>query len=178
MTLRALVVVGLFASTPAFARPGLGVIADVGAPDGATAAVALRPSPRVTLHAGVGYNYISRSVRIGATFTPFNTIIRPTLSVDYGRFPEGDANPLARMVSGDDTFHAEPLERVGYDFANAHVGFELGRRFTFFMRAGATRIRTEVPDRANDSDTIMFVTDPRATVWTVSARLGFILYVN
>jgi hypothetical protein len=175
--MRAFIVLLLFTSTAstASAGPGIGVMADVGVPDGATAALAIRPIRAITLHGGVGHNYVSRGMRAGVTLAPFDTVLRPTLSADYGRYEEGDANPLARMISGDASYHSMTLERIGYSYANAHVGFEVGRTVTFYLRAGASRIESSL--RNLGSDSVTFTQDPRATVWTVSARLGLALYL-
>jgi opacity protein-like surface antigen len=168
----------LAVASSASAAPGFGVMADVGVPDGATASLAVKPIRALTLHGGVGHNYVSRGLRAGVTLAPFRSIVRPTLSVDYGRYAEGDANPLVRMVSGDASYHSPTLERVGYSYANAHVGLELGHHFTFYLRAGASRIESSIHDLAADSESITFVQDPRATVWTVSARIGLAFYLQ
>lgn len=174
-----LVLAMLLWSSTAIAGPGIGVMADVGVPDGATASLAVRPVRSITVHAGVGHNYVSRGVRAGVTVAPFaSSVIRPTLSVDYGRYAEGDANPIVRMVSGDASYYNATLERLGYDFANAHVGFEIGHRFMFYVRAGASRMTGAVHGLAADSESITFTQEPRATLWTVSARLGFALYLK
>jgi opacity protein-like surface antigen len=173
-----MLVMMMLAAAPAAAGPGVGVMADVGVPDGATASLAIRPIQAITVHGGVSHNYVSQGFRGGVALAPFDTWIRPTLSADYGRYAEGDANPLARMISGDESYHSTTLERVGYSFANAHVGFEMGRRFTFYLRAGVTRVDGAIRNLAADSDSITFTQDPRATMTTVSARLGFTFYIK
>lgn len=160
----------------AAAEPRFGVTADVGVPDGANAALVVRPISMLRVHGGVGHNYVSRGVRAGITLVPLKSVVTPTLSVDYGRYFEGDANPLARMITGDESFESSLLEKVGYDYANAHVGLELGRkRFTFYIHAGASRITSNV--RGLELESVTFSQDPRMTMWTVSARLGFVLYL-
>ncbi len=165
----------------------LGVSADLGVPDGGTASVSLAPSSLLRVHAGVSYNAVSPGFRVGATLVPFRTFVTPTLSVDWGRFREGDANPMVRRISGDDSIDSLALERFGYDYANAHVGLEIGRSWTFFLRAGASRItgvahdlEAEISSMAEDdpSTTVTFGEDPKVTAWVPSARLGFIFNVN
>lgn len=168
-------------ATPSAASP-LGVMADVGVPDGANASIVLRPASVIRVHAGVGHNAISRGVRAGLTLRPLPFWVSPTLSVDYGRYPEGDANPLARMIAGDPELHASTLERIGYSYANAHVGLELGRRrFAFYLRAGVSRVAGNLRNLSSISEdgatSITFAEDPRATVWTPSARLGLVLFL-
>src|SRR5688572_30341116 len=106
-----------------------GVMADAGVPDGATASLVVRPIRAIRAHAGVGSNAISTGLRAGVTVVPLSGWFSPSLSVDVGRYPEGDANPLVRRVMGDPTYSSTMLEQVGYDYLNAHVGFELGRKW-------------------------------------------------
>jgi hypothetical protein len=159
----------------------LGVTVDAGVPDGASAAVVVRPVSRLRLHAGATHNAISTGMRGGITLAPLRTWFSPTLSLDVGTYPEGDANPLARKVTGDAMFSSAMFERVGYSYANAHLGFEFGReRATFYIHAGASYITTKIKnlDAASDDSSTMvtFTQDPVVNVWTVSARLGVIVY--
>lgn len=174
----ALVIAAALGSTAA-AEPHVGVMADLGVPDGATASVVVRPVRAIRLHGGVGHNLVTRGVRVGITLAPLATTIAPTLSVDYGRYPEGDANPLMRRLTGDAMYHATALERVGYAFANAHLGIEVGgRRGRFFLHAGASRISGRLHGLTDPDGAVAFTEDPRATVWSVSARLGFLAYLR
>lgn len=166
----------------------LGVSADIGVPDGGTASVSLAPISMLRLQAGVSYNAVSPGIRVGATFVPLRTFVTPTLSVDWGRFKEGDANPMARRISGDDSIDSPALERFGYDYANAHVGLEIGRSWTFFLRAGASRItgvahdlESEISSMSDTSDPntkVTFSEDPKVTAWVPSARIGLIFHIN
>lgn len=178
-----LVVGTLVTTTTTFvhASPRLGVMADVGAPDGAVASLVYRPIQALQFHAGVGYNLVSNGMRAGVTLVPLGTWATPTLSLDYGRYAEGDANRLVRMVSGDGSYSSSLLERVGYDYANGHVGIQLGRaRATFYLRAGVSRITSELHGldamASSSDDASVSVGDSRMTIWTLSARTGFVLY--
>ncbi|MGE0550526.1 MAG: hypothetical protein AB7O24_29980 [Kofleriaceae bacterium] len=190
MTRRAATFLATLAGLMVVAAPGdaapkrFGVMADVGVPDGATVSVVARPLRPLRLHLGVSHNGISPGVRAGATYVPFSSWVTPSLTIDYGHYTEGDANPLARMISGDEAFSSPVLERVGYDYANAHVGIELGRTWmTFYIHAGMSRVMADVHEleaaAAADSDaqtTISFPKDPHLQITTVSARLGWIVY--
>jgi hypothetical protein len=159
----------------------LGVTVDAGVPDGASAAVVVRPISRVRMHAGATHNAISTGMRAGVTLAPFKTWFTPTLSIDGGAYPEGDANPIAQKVSGDPTFHSKPLERVGYRYANAHLGLEFGRRrATFYIHAGwsyiTARLRNLDAASGDGATMVTFTSDPVVSVWTPSARLGLIVY--
>jgi hypothetical protein len=171
----------------------LGVSADVGVPDGGTAAVSLSPIDLVRVHAGVSHNLVSPGVRAGLTLVPLQTWIRPTLSLDLGHYWEGDANPMARRISGDESIDSAALKRFNYDYVNAHLGLELGRSWgTFYLHAGLSRITSTAHDlddeimsdaassgsgSADGDTTVTFSKDPTVTAWTPSARIGFIFYL-
>jgi len=167
--------------------PKVGVMADVGLPDGGTAALVFRPVSLVRLSGGVSHNGIGPGVRAGVTLIPLSSWITPTLSATYGHYFERDANPVARMLSGDGELSSPALEHVGYDYGDAHLGLELGRkRVTFYLHAGVTRVQTHARDldaaaaagADGSSDvTVTFTQDPSVTLTTLSARLGFVVYL-
>jgi hypothetical protein len=162
--------------------PRFGVMLDAGLPDGATASVVVRPWRPLRISAGGSYNMVSTGYRAGLSLVPFNTWFTPTLSVDYGHYKDGDANPLARKISGDSTFDSTILDRIGYDYVDAHVGLEFGKKwFTFYIHAGATRVTGAVhgldsATSSSDMTSVSFGKDPTVTLTSVSARVGFIVY--
>ena len=184
------VVMCVSASVASADAPRFGVTSDVGVPDGATAALVYRPVRPLRVSAGLAYNMISTGVRAGITYVPFASWFTPTLTVAYGHYQDGDANPLARMVTGDKTIAEASLQRVGYDFADAHVGLEFGRTwFTFYIHAGMSRVNGTVHDlnttiahstssSSMSSTTVNFTKDPDVTLWAPSAQLGFIVYIG
>jgi hypothetical protein len=125
---------------------------------------------------------ITTGVRGGVSLVPLRSWFSPSINFDVGAYQEGDANPLVRMISGDAEFHNNSLERVGYRYANAHVGLEFGRqRATFYIHAGGSYIAGKLRnlDAATDGDsstTVTFTTDPDIRLLTVSAKLGLIIY--
>ncbi len=164
---------------------GLGVTVDAGVPDGTNAALVVRPVRPLRLHVGVGYNGISQGYRVGATLVPFGTWFSPTLSVDAGAYPEGNANPLVRRATGDATFNAAVLEHVGYRYANAHVGLEFGRKWaTFYIHGGVSRVTGRVHellasmDMSDPTISVTLTEDPVVTITSVSARVGLIVYFH
>jgi len=160
-------------------------MADLGVPDGATVSVVYRPIRALRVHAGLSHNMISLGQRVGVTLVPLSWWASPTLSLEYGHFAEGNANPAVARFSGDDSNESPILDRVGYDYANARVGLELGRKwFTFYIHAGVSRITgtvhnldAEVMSSSTGTTTVSFPSDPTVKVWTASARLGFIVYL-
>jgi len=165
--------------------PRFGVQADVGAPDGASVSVVYRPIRSIRAHAGVSHNLISLGQRAGLTWAPLHGWATPTLSVEYGHFAEGNANPLARMATGDQTVSSPVLDRVGYDYGNARLGLEMGRKwFTFYLHAGISRISGQVHNltaeamsNSSGTTTVSFSRDPDVRLWIPSASLGFVVYI-
>ena len=165
----------------ATAHADVGVMADVGAPDGANASLVYRPISAVRLHAGMGHNMISTGGRIGVTLIPLKTWFTPTLSFDVGRYADGDANKVVQQVSGDPMFSSSFLDKVGYSYANAHLGIELGRKtVTFYLNVGASRVDAELSGAtamaATDEDVTITIGESHVVLWSVSARTGLIFY--
>ena len=165
--------------------PWIGAGADVGLPDGATVSVVYRPIRQLRVHAGLSHNLISLGERVGITYVPFSWWAAPTVSLEYGHFAEGNANPIYHQIAGDSAADRPALERVGYDYASARVGLELGRKwFTFYLHAGVSRITgtvhnldAETMSESSGTTSVSFPNDPTLKVWSVSARLGFIVYL-
>lgn len=180
----------LAAAVPAWAgaEPRLGVAAAVGVPDGATASLVVAPHQVLRLGAGVAHNGISTGVQGQLSLVPLATWLHPTVTLGAGRFPAGDATPLVRRLSGDATLSSPLLEHVGYDYATLHLGLELGRRWlSLTVHAGATVVRgpvrgldAELASRAGDPSAaqLTLTSDPRATLWTASARIGLLVYLS
>lgn len=186
--LRTLAVTSLLASASvASADPLFGVSTDVGVPDGAMASIVARPLSFLRAHAGAGYNAISTGFRAGATLSlPF--WLSPTASISYGVYPEGDANPIARRISGDPDMHNPMLEKIGYQFADGYVGLQFGReRVAFQIEAGYSRIEGKVrnlnamtsgEDMPDSQSSVSINQDPNVVVWSLSARIGLTVYVK
>lgn len=170
----------------AAAEPTFGVTTDVGVPDGAMASLVVRPLRFLRAHVGAGHNAISAGFRAGATLSlPF--WLSPTASISYGRYAEGDANPLARRISGDPSIDNAMLEKVGYQFADGYLGLQLGRRrVSFQLEAGYSRIEGKVRnldamtsgDDPDASTSVSINQDPNVVLWSLSARIGLTVYVK
>lgn len=175
------------APSPSARLPKLGVMVGAGVPDGAQASLVLRPLPWLRLHGGGGYNLISKGVSGGLSLIPFGA--GPSLTVEGGHYFDGNANGIARKLAGSAFEDQAVLERVGYDYANAHLGLELGqRRFTFFVHAGLSYVRATVHNLDTQlngsaasnggSTTVSFGQDPVVKVIGPSLKLGFVLYLS
>lgn len=177
----------LLGVSTAVAEPHVGVMTALGVPDAATAAVVAR-SRSLRAELGMAHDVVGPGVRGGLTWTPLRGWAAPVLGVGYGHFFARDANPLVRTVTGDATLSSPLLDRVGYDFAYARTGLELGREHvTFFLHAGVSRVTGEIRGVAQatnataaDRGSMVTVssTNPEVRIWSVSAELGFIVYVK
>jgi hypothetical protein len=169
--------------------PILGVMADVGLPDGIIGSLAIRPLSWVRLSAGGGSNLISSGWRTGITLLPFGA--GPSASFEYGRYSDGDANGLAKKIVGGSFAGSPALQRVGYEYMNAHLGWDLGfRRFVFFVHAGVTMLRgrihnldaairdttTHVPSATGTTEVVV-PQDPTGKAVSASVKLGLIVYI-
>lgn len=175
------------AAPPPAALPAVGVMADIGLPDGAGASLVYRPMKWLRVTGGGTYNMISSGLRAGASLLPFGW--GPSLTVEGGHYFDGDANGLVRKFAGSSYQSNAVLERVGYDYANAHLGLDLGyRRVTFFIHGGMSFIRASVHNvdqviqsnsgSSSSSDTTVSVKqDPIIRAFTPSAKLGLIVYL-
>ena len=169
--------------------PILGVMADVGLPDGIIGSLAIRPLSWVRLSAGGGSNLISSGWRTGITLLPFGA--GPSASFEYGRYSDGDANGLAKKIVGGSFAGSPALQRVGYEYMNAHLGWDLGfRRFVFFVHAGVTMLRgrihnldaairdtTTYANSATGTTEVVVPQDPTGKAVSASVKLGLIVYI-
>jgi hypothetical protein len=167
--------------------PLLGVMVDAGLPDGANASLVFRPYSWLRAHGGGGYNMISGGLRAGVTLVPFGA--GPSATIEVGHYFDGNANGLARRFAGS-TFSSAMLERVGYDYANAHLGLDFGsERVTFYIHGGMSYIRAQIhnfdsvvsstasENGGNGSTEISIAKDPTLQAWVPSAKLGLIVYL-
>jgi len=148
--------------------------------DGMNASLVYRPWWWLRLHAGGGYNFVSPGVQGGLALVPFRTWFTPTLVLEGGHYFDGNANETIRTFGGSPDMSSPLLERIGYDYGNARLGFEFGRRWaTFYIHAGYTYMTTTLhgANQALGSSEVTIRKDPEATALTVSARIGLIVYV-
>jgi hypothetical protein len=174
------------ASTQPKRLPLFGVMVDVGLPDGLIGSLTIRPRKWVRVSGGGGSNGISGGWRTGITLLPFGA--GPSASFEYGGYQDGDANALAKTFG----FGSSPvLQRVGYQYMNAHLGLDFGsRRFVFFLHGGVTMLRGQIHNldslipalpagdaSATGTTEVTVRRDPNAKAVGPSLKLGLIVYV-
>jgi hypothetical protein len=164
--------------------PLLGVMADVGVPDGLMGSLVVRPLKWVRAAGGGGTNSISRGWRTGVTLLPFGA--GPSVSLEYGQYQDGDANGLAKTFLGKGFDGSPTLERVGYEFMNAHLGLDFGsRNVVFFIHGGVTMLRGQIHNLdaatrdagATGTTEVVVRQDPHFKAVGPSVKLGLLVYV-
>jgi hypothetical protein len=164
----------------------LGVMADAGVPDGANAALVLRPAGWLRVHLGGGSNTVSAGYRGGITLMlPHGA--GPSLNLEVGHYRDGAANALVRTFVGGQGPLKPLFERFGYTYVNAQVGLEFGRGpVQFFVHGGVSHLSATLHDAADalarvggardPSTTVLLRQDPVVRVWTPSAKMGLLVY--
>lgn len=163
--------------------PAFGVSVDAGVPDFLGVNVVYRPLSFLRLQGGVLTNGLGLGARAGVSLVPFNFVVSPSLTLEYGHYFESDGRTFARAV-GVNLGQAEPaLARLSYGFANAHLGLELGspERFQFSLRVGLSYLNTaltgsgDLLEQASGDPTIR-ADDLRLHGALPSLKLGFLFF--
>src|SRR5690606_22096055 len=163
---------------------GLGIMADVGVPDGVIGAITVRAHRHVALHAGGGHNSISPGLRAGVHVHALRHAVSPYVAMEGGYYFDGEANALARGLALSAGLDAETeLEQMGYSFANAHLGLALGSgTAALYVQAGLSVMRARATTRESrdvamsPASTIDVRAESVFRIWTPSGRVGLIAY--
>ena len=160
------------------------VMGDVGLPDGTIASLVVRPWHWARAYGGGGTNTVSNGWRAGLSLLPFGA--GPSLSLEYGHYSDGNANGVVRRVASG-SFEGSPLlDRVGYDYANAHIGLDFGgKRAIFFVHGGISKVwasvhnvNEAVQSKTTSSQTVVQVKeDPKLTAVGSSLKVGLIIFI-
>jgi len=137
---------------------------------------------------------ISKGVRVGLSLLPFGR--GPSGTLEAGRYFAGDASAAVAQVSGANvqgSVFSPLLQRVGYDYVNAHLGLDFGyKRATFYIHGGMSYVRGTIPkssigDVFNNQPSINGETasgtqisvksDATITYIGPSAKIGLIVYL-
>ena len=157
-----------------------GMSMDVGAPDGAALGLVVRPHfDWLRISGAVTHNGIAPGLRLGVTLDPIAFPIAPTFTVEGGHYWQGT---IPMVQDSPD---------VGYNYANFHLGLEIGNRstFRFFLRGGASWIDVNTANFKGSSGTNGMVSangssttgsgfgNPTFNGWLApTGKLGFSLY--
>jgi hypothetical protein len=158
-----------------------GMSMDVGVPDGAALGLVVRPHfDWLRIGGAVTHNGIAPGLRLGVTIDPVAFPIAPTLTVEGGHYWQG-------TIPG-----VQDSPDVGYNYANFHLGLEIGNRstFRFFLRGGASWIDVNTANFKGSTGTNGMVSangssttsgsgfgNPTFNGWLApTGKLGFSLY--
>jgi hypothetical protein len=164
--------------------PLLGVMLDIGVPDGLMGSLVFRPWSWLRASAGGGSNSIGNGWRAGVTLLPAGS--GPSASLEYGRYQDGDANALAKKFVGGNFNGSPALERIGYEFMNAHLGLDFGfRNVVFYLHGGVTMVRGQIHNLdaaiggagATGTTEVVVRRDPNFRAVGPSIKLGLLVYV-
>jgi hypothetical protein len=166
--------------------PVVGLMLDAGVPDGVIGSLVVRPAAFARLHLGGGSNSASPGLRGGVSIIPVGQ--GPSFTVEVGHYRAGDTNALLGGLLGGLGKFGSYVHRFSYTFANAHAGIELGgRHVTVFIHGGFSYLRAtlssvhatpeqdpSLPGRIS----LTFTRDPIVRLFTPSAKLGLVVYLE
>lgn len=161
--------------------PQFGLSAAAGVPDGLVLSGLYRPVDFLRLSAGGSWNYFGYGVQGGVGLVPFQWPIAPTFNLEVGHYFDSDM----RWVASRNAELNPLLEKVGYSYANAQLGIEVGssRRFVFFVRAGLSYFWTTIhgvntyTTTSGSQTATVRIADPQLRATMPSLKLGFLFYL-
>lgn len=162
---------------------GLGVMLDVGAPDGVGVSAVLRPVRWLRINAGFTTNTLSLGVRGGISLIPLTAIVTPSINLDVGHYFDANYNKLVDRFGGIPLQTSVPINDVGFNYGGASLGLEVGKpdRFSVSLRVGLSRgsmvideAQQLLQDVTGDPDITAAPLTFRFT--TPAVKLGFLLY--
>lgn len=163
----------------------IGAMLDVGAPDGVGVSAVVRPIEWLRINAGVTTNTISLGVRGGISLVPLSTLVSPSLNADFGHYFDTSYNDIVDRLGGIPLQSDIPVEDIGFNYAGASVGLEIGKpdRFSFYLRAGFASGKLVINDAEKLLRDVTGDPDITAAPLTIrftspSIKLGFLLYFN
>lgn len=181
-----LLVAALAAPASADDMTRVGMQLDLGLPGAAGATLVYRPMWWVRVDGGLAYDYVGYGARAGIKLAASHGFVTPTIGVDAGHFFTGDASEL--MATSDPAMQ-QLLKNAVYDFATAHLGFEIGsqRRFSFYMRGGISYVAATasgaaltaaLDEQLSDSMLVARVGDAKLRAVLPSASVGFNIFFH
>lgn len=166
-------------------RVQIGLMTDIGVPDGFLGALTVRPRRYLQVHAGVGHNTVSPGLRAGVQLLPWSWAVAPFAALEIGHSFRGRPGAWAQgMVASSTSMDAAAgaqvtVEAIGYTYGNAHLGLRLGSRtMSFYVQGGLSRVHVTADLRRREQAgaplplQVDVHSRSQADLWTPSARLG------
>lgn len=155
----------------------LGVMADVGVPDGAVASLAYLAHPLIMAHAGVGHNANGFGLRAGAQITAFESRVVPYLAIEGGHYFRSATPEWLKESAKDAGLDDKSLERLGYQFVNAHLGLRFGTNVSFYAQAGLSFIHATanvIKPKPTIVPPVDLYRETTVNVWALSGQAGLV----
>jgi len=156
-------------SAAASSHRTFGMFMDLGVPDGAALGLVVRPRfDWLRIGGAVTHNGMAPGMRFGVTLDPVAFPIGPTFTVEGGHYWGGKLPMVSDSLS------------IAYNYANFHLGLEVGSRaaFRFFLRGGVSWL--DVSTAQSQSATGgggSGIGNPSYSGWLApSGKLGFSAY--
>lgn len=162
---------------------GLGVMLDVGAPDGVGISAVVRPVRWLRINAGLTTNTLSLGVRGGISLVPLTAFVTPSINLDLGHYFDANYNELVDRFGGIPLQTSVPINDVGFNYGGASLGVEVGKpeRFSVSLRIGLSRGSLVIDDaerllRDVTGDPDLTASPLTFRFTTPAVKLGFLLY--
>jgi hypothetical protein len=157
----------------------LGVVSDVGMPDGLNLGLVLAPADWMRMVAAIGSNSASLDYRGGLSLVPMGW--GPSFTLEVGHCNTAPTTSVIRAFFTVPSWVQPYVQQLGYTYVNAHVGFDyrLGG-FTLFVHGGVSYLDGTLRSPASvvvDSKTntsIKIAEDGSVTAYTLSAKAGLL----
>lgn len=182
IAIAALPVVWLSATAAAArAEPGpYGVMGDVGLPDGMVASLAYRAHPHLDLHLGLGHNTNGFGARTGAAWLPLRAALSPFAALEAGWYLQADTPGWLQDTAKSAGLDDKTLQRVGYWFANAHLGVRVGSpTAAFYLQGGLSFIDATadiIKPKPSYTPPVDLYRETEVRVWAVGGRAGLVYF--
>lgn len=164
--------------------PRFGLVVEAGVPEGGAVSLVFRPYRAVRFAAGPAWNYLAWGAQGSLTFVPWQWAISPTIGIQGGRYFDADLRWLVKSGTGTPAELKPLLGAVGYSYAGAVLGLEMGsqRGFAFSLRFGLSYLWAQAKGSAQTTtsggttgatDAQVTLTNPRIRATIPTFQLGF-----
>lgn len=182
MAVQLLAALGLCAAaTAARAEPGrVGLMGDVGVPDGLVGGVAVQAHDHIDLHLGVGHNSNSFGGRAGAAWLPLRAVVSPLAALELGGFLPADTDEWLQDSAKSAGLDDKTLRRVGYWYASLHLGARIGAGAAAFTLQGGLSFIDATADiikpKPSYQPPVDLYRETEVRVWAVTGRIGLLYW--
>ena len=171
----------VLAASGAHAEPSrYGVMADIGLPDGLIASFAFRAHDWFTAHVGAGHNTNGPGLRLGGSFSPIDYALSPYAALEAGYYFEAETADWMRDTARHAGLDDETLQRVGYKFANGHLGLRMGNASAaVYVQGGVSYIDAKalvIDPKPNFVPPLELYRETEVRMWIVSGRVGVVYF--